>query len=418
MTENENMRDTTRRGKTLALLVMFFGAAALIYALWWFFIGSRYESTDDAYVAGNVVQITPQVAGTVVAIHADDTAMVRAGQELVVLDRADAQVALDQAEAELARAVRDVRTLFASNAALEANVALRESEVARAQEDFKRREALVSSGAVAREEMEHVRNNVQAAQAALLAAREQLASNRALIDATTVETHPNVLHAASRVREAWLALARTSIPAPITGQIAKRSVQLGQRVQPGMPMMAVVPLDHLWVDANFKEVQLRKMRIGQPATIEADLYGGRIEYHGKIVGLAAGTGSAFSLLPAQNATGNWIKVVQRVPVRIELDREEIARHPLRIGLSMIVKVDVSNQEGSQLAAVATTQEEPAYATDVFKTQAELADALVRKIIGANLGTGRGEGPSLPAPVKKRVNHQPDSSTTPRRSAPA
>ena len=325
---NGNNNGTRRKALTaVAAAVLLFGAG---YGAYYALVASHYESTDNAYVQGNLVQITPQIGGTVVAIGADDTDFVKAGQPLVKLDPADAQVTLDQAEAQLAQAVREVRTMYANNATLNAQIALRDADVARAQsdlvraqDDVNRRAPLVTTGAVGKEEFNHAnaqltaaRSAVSAAQSALLAAREQLASNQTLTDGTTVEQHPNVQRAAARVREAYLAFKRAALPAPVDGHVAKRSVQLGQRVAAGAPLMSIVPLDQVWVDANFKESQLQKLRIGQPATLTADVYGKKADYHGTVIGLGAGTGAAFSLLPAQNATGNWIKIVQRVPARI------------------------------------------------------------------------------------------------------
>ncbi len=387
----------TKRRRLLAIIALAVLVIGLGYGVWYVLVGAHYESTDDAYVAGNVVQVTPQVAGTVVAIRADDTDIVKQGQELVVLDPSDARVALEQAEAQLAQTVREVRGVYANNGTLRANIATREadtirarSELVRAQDDYQRRAALVASGAVSKEELQHVqaaldsaKSAVAAADAGVAAAKEQLAANQTLTDGTTVAQHPNVQRAAARVREAYLALERDTLPSPVTGQVAKRGVQLGQRVAPGTPLMAVVPLENLWVDANFKEVQLRKMRVGQPVTLEADLYGGKVEYRGKVVGLSAGTGSAFSLLPAQNATGNWIKVVQRVPVRIELDRKELSDHPLRIGLSVVAKVDTSDQSGQQLASAGRV--DPGYQTQAFSPDTRAVDARIDRIIADNLG---------------------------------
>src|SRR5581483_9393182 len=235
------------------------------------------------------------------------------GQPLIKLDPADAKVALDQSEAQLAKTVREVRNLFATSAQLRAAVEMRQSDLATAQKDLARRERLVNSGAISNEELQHARDTVRTAQAALLAAQQQLAGNQARVDGTTLENHPDVRNASAAVRNAYLAYSRTVIPAPVSGFVARRGVQLGQRVSPGAPLMSVVPLDQVWVDANFKEPQLANMRVGQPVTLTADLYGSTFRYHGKIAGFGAGTGSAFSLLPAQNATGNWIKIVQRVP---------------------------------------------------------------------------------------------------------
>ena len=377
---------------TLAVLIA--GAAYGIY--YWLYL-SHYESTDNAYVQGNVVQVTPQVSGTVVAINADDTDHVKAGQSLVRLDPADAQVALEQAEAQLAQTVREVRIMFVNNGSLKAQIAAREadsaraqSDVLRAQDDVARRAPLVRTGAVGQEEFNHVtaqlaaaKSGLAAAQSATVAAREQLASNQSLTENISVEQHPNVLRAAARVREAYLALRRADLVAPVDGYVARRSVQLGQRVQAGAPLLSIVALSDVWVDANFKESQLRNLRIGQPVELEADVYGKKVTYHGTIEGLGAGTGAAFALLPAQNATGNWIKVVQRVPVRIALDAKEVAQHPLRVGLSMDARVDVSRTDGRVLADAA--QGPARTQTSVFDRGNEQADAEVKKIIAANLG---------------------------------
>jgi len=357
------------------------GLAAIAFGTYWAMALRFDESTDDAYVSGNVVQITPQISGTVVAIGADNTQFVQAGQTVVQLDRADAKVALDQAEAQLARAVREVRNLFSTSAQLAATVKVREADLATATDDLARRERLASSGAISGEELQHARDAFKAAQAALLSARQQLAANRARVDGTTVETHPDVLNAAAAVRAAYLAYARTGLPAPVSGFVAQRTVQLGQRVNPGSPLMAIVPLDQVWVDANFKEAQLASMRVGQPVRVTADLYGRSVRYDGHIVGFNAGTGSAFALLPAQNATGNWIKIVQRVPVRIALEPRQLAAHPLQIGLSMKVQVDTRDRAGARLPEMA--QNVPTYATDVFGAPDELADQRVRQIIAQN-----------------------------------
>lgn len=362
------------------------------------FLANKVEHTDNAYVQANVIQVTPAVGGTVLAIGADDTDLVKAGQVLVKLDPADAQVALDQAQAQLAQTVREVRTLFANNGSLQAQIQLRkadvakaQNEVSRAQDDVNRREPLVASGAVGQEEFNHSRAQLQSAKAALTAtqsalnaAQEQLASNQSLTEGTTVAQHPNVARAAARVREAYLALKRVDMVAPVNGYVAKRNVQLGQRVQAGTPMMSLVTLDQAWVDANFKESQLQKVRMGQAATMTADVYGQKVVYHGTVVGLSAGTGAAFSLLPAQNATGNWIKIVQRVPVRIALNADEVKAHPLRVGLSMEVEVDVSQSTGLMLADA--PRQQPVAQTLVYDNLQKDADALVHRIISANAGS--------------------------------
>jgi membrane fusion protein (multidrug efflux system) len=342
----------------------------------------RWVSTEDAYVEGNVVQVTPQVGGVVTAIRADNTDVVKPGAILVEMNGVDAQLALDAARAQLARSVRQVRGQFAMAGQDGANVELRKVDLARAQEDAARRSALAKIGAIPGEELIHAQQTVRTARAALNVAAEQLKRNHALIDGTTVESHPDVLAAAVQLRNASVALARTRVPAPVGGVVTKRGVQVGQRVAAGAPLMSVVPLDHLWVTANLKESQLRHVRIGQPVRLTTDLYGGGVVYHGRVLGQDAGTGSAFSLLPAQNATGNWIKVVQRVPVRIALDPAEVAAQPLQLGLSMRVEVDTQARDGKRL--VAAEGQAQAYTTAVYADELAQADAQVRAIIDANL----------------------------------
>ncbi|MGP1677427.1 MAG: HlyD family secretion protein [Burkholderiales bacterium] len=375
-----------RRARMLSLLIGLFVAAGVGYAIYWTRIARYVESTDDAYVGGNLVQITPQVSGTVLAIGADDTDYVEAGQTLVELDQADSSIALEQAEAALARSVRQVRNLMATTAQIGANVALRETELARARTDLSRRAPLAAGGALPAEELQHARDALASSRAALDVAERQLAAQKTLVDHTTVENHPEVQSAAARVREAYLAYARTALPAPVSGIVAKRSVQVGQRVGPGTPLMAVIPLDQVWVDANFKERQLPNLRPGQAVKLNADIYGSAVEFHGRVAGFGAGTGSAFALLPPQNATGNWIKVVQRVPVRIALDPAELAQHPLQLGLSMQVEVDTHQREGELRPRTARTA--PAYQTKAYASLAELADQRIAAVIKANGGGER------------------------------
>jgi len=378
-----------KRRKWLSIVFLVFLVGAIGYGLYYTFVLSHHESTDDAYVNGNIVQITSQVTGTVVKIGADDTDFVPAGKVLVQLDTADAKVALAQAESQLAKTVRQVRNLYATSSQLQAAVAVHDAELSKAKDDLARRERLMSSGAVSGEELQHARDALRSAEAASNAARQQLAAQQALVDRTTVEEHPDVKAAAAKVREAYLAYSRTEIPAPVAGYVAKRSVQLGQRVSAGAPLMAVVALDDVWVDANFKESQLRDMRVGQPVEVTADLYGNKLKYHGKVAGFGAGTGGAFALLPAQNASGNWIKIVQRVPVRVALDREELKQHPLQVGLSMHAKVDTADKEGERLPKVAKNATTDASA--VFASIDKAADERVASIIAANDGRGAGRG---------------------------
>ncbi|MFM2346666.1 MAG: hypothetical protein RL654_1419 [Pseudomonadota bacterium] len=375
-------------------------AAVLAGGAWatWSLLSGHSERTDNAYVQARVVQVTAQTGGTVVAIEADDTDHVRAGQRLLKLDPTDAKLALEQAQAQLAQTVREVRQIHSGSDALAAQITLREAELkrlqsdmARAQADVDRRAGLVDSGAVGREEFQHAtaqlaaaRSAVESARAALATAREQQRGSGMLVEGGPIETLPQVQRAAAKVREAWIALRRTELPAPLDGHVARRSVQLGQRLQAGAPVMSVVDLAGVWVDANFKEGQLRNLRLGQPAELVADVYGSQVVYHGRVVGLGAGTGAAFSLLPAQNATGNWIKVVQRVPVRIELDPKEVAAHPLRVGLSMTVTVDVARQDGAVLAP-ASAPARPEDRTHVYDDQDREAEADVQRIIAAHRG---------------------------------
>ncbi|MHB9839294.1 EmrA/EmrK family multidrug efflux transporter periplasmic adaptor subunit [Paraburkholderia terrae] len=384
-----------KRKRMMTLLVIVILIAAIAYGLYYFLVARFHEETDDAYVNGNVVQITPQVTGTVVAVNADDTQTVKVGDPLVVLDPADSRIALQSAEANLGQVVRQVRGLYADDSQYQAQVAVRQSDLSRAQDDLKRRMQVAQTGAVSQEEISHARDAVKSAQAALDASQQQLASNRALTANTTIASHPNVQAAAAKVRDAYLNNARNTLPAPVTGYVAKRSVQVGQRVAPGNPLMAIVPLNAVWVDANFKEVQLKHMRIGQPVELTADVYGSSVKYQGKVVGFSAGTGSAFSLLPAQNATGNWIKVVQRLPVRIALDPQELEKHPLRIGLSMQVEVSIKDDTGGELGSAVNT----VYQTNVFEKYGDQADAEIARIITENAGPNAGQ-PQKPATGSK------------------
>ena len=325
------------------------GAAVVLgaigYGAYWLLDGRYYESTDDSYVDGDVVQITSEVPGTVLSLNVDDTQRVQEGQPLLSLDPADARIAVANAEADLARAVRQVRGLFAQSKELRAQIDQREQAERTADEDLKRRGGLLTDGAISQEELSHARDAVTTTRANVAAARQQLSQTVAQIDGTTIADHPQVLAAAAAVRNAELALHRTELTSPVTGVIAKRSVEVGQRVAAGEPLLAVVPLEDVWIDANFKEVQLKRMRAGQPVTVQTDIYGRSVSYHGHVVGIAAGSGSAFALLPAQNASGNWIKIVQRVPVRILLDPKELEAHPLRVGLSTTVRVDLHDASG-------------------------------------------------------------------------
>ena len=313
-----------RRKRNLTLVTLLFIIIALGVTLAYFLFWQHEEETEDAYVAGHLVQITPQITGTVRKVMFDDTELVKKGDVLITLDDSDFQLAYDRAQNELIQAIRQNKQQTATNSQAKAQVLLRKADLARAQADLRRRELLSGTDAISGEELSHARAAVVQAQAALKAVEAAETSAQAAIgNNIPLRQQPAVQTAVSRIKDAWLNLQRTQIHAPIAGQVAKRNVQVGQRITQGVPLMAVVPLDNLWVDANFKESQLRKMRIGQSVEMVSDLYGSKVVYHGKVMGLSAGTGSAFSLLPAQNATGNWIKVVQRVPVRISLDPREL-----------------------------------------------------------------------------------------------
>ncbi|WP_369799573.1 efflux RND transporter periplasmic adaptor subunit [Neisseria sp. 74A18] len=371
-------RQLSRRKRNLTLVTLFFIVLALGFALVYFLVWQHEEKTDDAYVAGHLVQITPQIGGTVRRVAVDDTDIVKKGDVLVVLDDTDFQLEYDRAQNELIQAIRQNKRQTAATSQAKAQVLIRKAELAKAQADLRRRESLEGTDAVSGEELSHARAAVVQAQAALKAVEAEADSAQALLGKNIpLRQQPAVQTAISHIKDAWLNLQRTQIRAPMAGQIAKRNIQVGQRIAPGALLMAVVPLNNLWVDANFKEVQLRKMRIGQPVTMTADLYGSRVVYHGKVMGLSAGTGSAFSLLPPQNATGNWIKVVQRVPVRISLNPQELKANPLRVGLSMSVKVDTANSGNGKTMAEAADKQVSAAEADAVDWSA--ADALIEQI---------------------------------------
>jgi membrane fusion protein (multidrug efflux system) len=331
----------------LAVVVLVTGAAVGAY---WYLHGRWHVSTEDAYVAGTIVQVTAEIPGTIRAIYPRETDSVAAGQPLLEFDAADARTAMEAAKADLASAVRQVHGAFAQVDRAKAQLAAREVELRRARADYQRRQSIAGGGAVSSEEIAHARETVEALEAAVRAVREELRVALAQTEGTTLEQHPQVQRAATRVRDAALVLKRTTISAPVDGVVGRKGVQVGQRVAPGTPLLAVVPLDDVWVDANFKEVQLRQVRLGQPVALHADLYGKDVVYHGTVKGLSPGTGAAFALLPPQNASGNWIKIVQRVPVRVALDPAEVREHPLRLGLSMQAEVDLHDQSGPALAA--------------------------------------------------------------------
>ena len=363
-TDNTNI-STENPGKRKTVLIAITAAfvlAGLGWAAYYNLVLSKEEVTDNAYVGGNLVTLSAQVTGNVDEIRADETQMVKAGAPLITLNAIDADLALRQAEARLGTVVRQERERYSSVAQYDAVIEQRRLALATAQGNLSRRAPLAADHTISGEDLAHAKQAVDDAKAALTVAQRQAESAKAGVQGVDLASHPAVLSAKGDVVQAWLAVRRNAVIAPVSGYVAKRSVQLGSHVTPGTPLMSIVPLDQLWVDANFKESELRNIRIGQAATIETDLYGSKVVYHGKVLGMSAGTGSAFSLLPAQNATGNWIKVVQRVPVRITLDPKELAAHPLRIGLSTTVTVDTSHAEGATL-------DQPMVASALYATRA-------------------------------------------------
>ena len=367
--------------RTIILVCVLAGLAA--FGIYYFAVAHNEVATDDAYVNGNLVRLTPQVSGTVVAINTDETQFVQQGQVLVQLDPHDTEVALAQAKANLGQTVRDVAQLFAQEARDAAAVSVQQPQFTQTTQDLERDRAVFALHGVSDETIKHDEHAVRTAQAGVEQARATLASTRAQIVGANPETHPRVLQAEANLRTAWLAAARTKVVAPISGYVVRRAVQLGQQVTSGTEMLAIVPVDSVWIDANFKENQLKSLRIGQPVDVSADMYGSHVSYHGKVLGLTAGTGSALAVLPAQNATGNWIKIVQRLPVRIGLDPRELEQHPLLIGLSTTVHVDVKDQGGATLSKQASWKAE--VSTDAYAEQLSGVDDQIKEILASNLG---------------------------------
>lgn len=372
-----------KRKGALLLLTLLFIIVAVAYGIYWFLVLRHYEETDDAYVAGNQVQIMAQVSGSVTKVWADNTDYVQKGDPLVTLDQTDAQQAFEKAQTQLAASVRQTRQQMINSKQLQASIEVKKTALSQAQTDLNRRIPLGAANLIGREELQHARDTVASAQAELDVAIQQYNANQAIVLGTKLEQQPAVLQAATEVRNAWLALQRTKIVSPISGYVSRRSVQPGAQLTTTTPLMAVVPATNLWIDANFKETQLAHMRIGQPATVISDIYGDDVKYTGKVVGLDMGTGSAFSLLPAQNATGNWIKVVQRLPVRIELDEKQLAEHPLRIGLSTLVEVNTTDRGGEMLAS--QVRSAPVYESNAREIGLEPVNKLINDIIQANAG---------------------------------
>ena len=372
-----------KRKSVLIVLALIFVLIGIAWGVYWFLVLRHFQETDDAYVAGNQVQVMAQVSGSVNKVWFEDTDFVKKGDVLVSLDKTDAEQAFEKAQTALATSVRQTHQLMINGKQYQASITLQQTALAQAQADLKRREPLGAANLIGREELQHARDAVATAKAQLDVAIQQYNANQAMILNTSLENQPAVQQSAAELRDAWLALQRTEIRSPMDGFVSRRSVQVGSQISTSTPLLAVVPATNLWVDANFKETQLAGVRIGQPATVVADIYGDDVVYHGKVAGLDMGTGSAFSLLPAQNATGNWIKVVQRLPVRIELNQEDIARHPLRIGLSTLVKIDTTSNEGSVLAT--SVRQQAAYSSNALAIDLAPVNQLITDIVRANAG---------------------------------
>ena len=371
----------TKRKKAFGIFFFILIITTALTALYWFFFLKDYQSTEDAYVNGNQIMISSQVAGNVRQINVENMDFVHAGDVLLELDDTDYQLSFSQAQNTLAGAVRQISQLGYTVKQLEATVQANQTALTKAQGDLARREQLGKSGAIDKESLQHAREAVMTAEANLKAVKNQLAANKSLLMNVPLKEQPEIQKAISSVKQAWLNLQRTKITSPIDGYVARRSTQVGQKVAVGSALMAVIANDQMWVEANFKETQLKDMRIGQPVKLSFDLYGHDVKFDGKIEGIEMGTGSAFSVLPAQNATGNWIKVVQRVPVRISLDPQQITRYPLRIGLSTLVEVNIADTKGEMLSQQKRTA--PLYATNTLSYDESAVENLIEKIIRDN-----------------------------------
>ncbi len=374
-----------RRRFYLLLLGALLLLLALGWLLYWALFGRFDIYTDDAYVHGNEVMLTPQIEASVAAIYADDTDLVEQGQLLVDLDPSDYEIAFEEQQKLLAKTVRDVVALFDNVGAKQAEVALRKAQLRQAELDYQHRIPLVQTGAVSLESFETYETDVSVASSSLELAEMELKMAEALVVGTTVRTHPRVEEVVWALKQSYLNLIRCHILAPVTGYIAKRTVQVGDRVKLGETLLYVVPLSEIWIEANYKETQIKKMRIGQPAHYTADMYGRGLKFEGKIVGFQPGSGNAFALLPPENASGNWIKIIQRVPVRISVDPYELRKYPLFLGLSMRTHVDVSDRRGERLASEPTMS--PLYTTPIFEKQYEKMEeieALIEKILSDNI----------------------------------
>ncbi|URL06362.1 EmrA/EmrK family multidrug efflux transporter periplasmic adaptor subunit [Avibacterium sp. 21-595] len=384
-TENKKpvLSKNAKRKKALGYFITILLLIAIITSVYWFFFVRNYEETEDAYVSGNQVMISSQVNGNVSKINVDNMDFVHTGDVLLELDDTDLNLHFQQAQDNLASSVRQIEQLGFTVKQLQSILDAKSTALNKAKGDLQRREQLAKTGSIDKETLQHAKDAVNIAQADLQATQNQLAANQALLGNLPLREQPAVKNAVSALTLAWLNLQRSKIVSPVDGYVARRNVQVGQKVAVGSPLMAVVSNQTMWVDANFKETQLRKMRIGQPVKLVFDLYGDDVKFDGTVSGIEMGTGSAFSLLPAQNATGNWIKVVQRVPVRIDLDPDQMKKYPLRLGLSATVEVNVADTRGKVLREPRAS--EVLYQTQALDYDLSPVNTLAEQIIQANAG---------------------------------
>lgn len=373
-------QNASKRKKRMMGVTAIFLFFMLLYFIYWLFEYAQI-STDDAYVHGNLVPVMSQISGQVATISADETDFVSKGQRILTLDHLDAEIALNAAKADLALTTRQVSQLFHHMAELRANLSIAQNNLDKAIEDFDRRKGLVINKSISSEDLNHAQTAKDSAKNAFELAKQELISASALVGNVDLYHHPQIEKAATNLKNAYLNWKRTCIYAPDSGYIAKRTAQIGQQISPNTVLMIIVPLEQIWINANFKESQLKNIRIGQPVEITVDAYGRDVVFHGKVVGLSPGTGTTFDLLPPQNATGNWIKVVQRLPVRIAINADELKKYPLRIGLSTVVKINTQNREGSVLSK--NNASRTIYESENFHENLEDADQLINQILKAN-----------------------------------
>jgi membrane fusion protein (multidrug efflux system) len=374
--------NNTKRNYVFTVLSLTLLIVGIVYFGYWYLHGRYFKYTNDAYVSGNPVMVTAQVPGIVTKIYVQDADFVQKNTPLVQIDPTDHEIALSLALKELAKSVRDVAELFSTVLSAKALIDEKQAILLKKVQDYERRKILVNSGSVSREDFEHAQYDMEDAQAQLIYAQETLNGLKAQVGGTTIATHPRVEANKQAVRQAFINLKRCTLLAPQSGVVSQRTVQVGKWVETSMPLLSVVPLNQMWIEANFKETQLERMRVGQPVRIRSDIYGHTVEYEGVLAGVGGGTGSAFSVIPPQNATGNWIKIVQRVPVRVDIPDQMLKQFPLRIGLSMYVTVDTRLTKGSMTAAP-REKNVPRFMTDIYDDELKGVEELIQKTVDEN-----------------------------------